>query len=95
MIDDEKESEWWWIDYLEDEFDESINTDLERLLHCSSEDRDLFEAFRTLRSWIKRSDPIEAGDLTLTESSRTREAVMSIILKERRAPKTEESSPTL
>ena len=52
----EKESEWWWIDYLEDEFPKELEEDLERLLQNSAEDRDRFEKFRLLKQWVKGSD---------------------------------------
>ena len=61
MIDDlqrTKESEWWWIDYLENELDSSLERDLELLLENSQEDRDSFENFRLLKQWVRESDPV-------------------------------------
>lgn len=58
MVDDVSEdSEWWWIDYLENEFDASLEADLQMLLEHSQEDRNHFENFRILRQWLKESDP--------------------------------------
>jgi hypothetical protein len=54
----QKETEWWWIDYLENELDSSLEADLEMLLQHSQEDRDSFENFRLLKQWVRESDPI-------------------------------------
>lgn len=53
-----KETEWWWIDYLENELDIVLEKDLELLLQHSQEDRDSFENFRLLKEWIRESDPV-------------------------------------
>lgn len=55
------ETEWWWIDYLEDEFDPALEKDLELLLEHSQEDRDAFENFRMLKQWIRECDPAGEG----------------------------------
>jgi hypothetical protein len=54
----QKETEWWWIDYLENELDSSLEADLEMLLQHSQEDRDSFENFRLLKQWVRESDPV-------------------------------------
>jgi hypothetical protein len=53
----------WWVDYLENEMDPSLEKDLQLLLQNSQEDRDAFESYRLLREWLKASDPI--GDWPL------------------------------
>lgn len=57
MNDLRRESEWWWIDYLEDELDPSLEQDLQLLLDHSQDDRDSFENFRLLKQWVRESDP--------------------------------------
>lgn len=58
MEDTSHETEWWWIDYLENEMDPSLDKDLELLLEHSQEDRDAFENFRLLKEWLRESDPV-------------------------------------
>lgn len=53
----------WWVDYLENEMDPSLEKDLQLLLQNSQEDRDAFESYRLLREWLLASDPI--GDWPL------------------------------
>ncbi len=88
MTDDLKENEWWWIDYLEDEFDPSLNQDLEKLLGCSQEDRDVFESFRALRQWLRRSDPasslLELNEIK-TAGPSMRDKVMNELSKNAKA----------
>jgi hypothetical protein len=75
-----KETEWWWIDYLENELDSSLERDLELLLEHSQEDRDSFENFRLLRQWVRESDPIAQTPLE-NRIERVRGNVMNAILK--------------
>ncbi len=49
--------DWWWIDYLENEMDPSLELELQGLLASSQEDRDAFEGYRIIREWLKSSDP--------------------------------------
>lgn len=54
---------WYWIEFLENEMDPSLERDLELLLEHSQEDRDIFENFRLLKEWLVGSDPV--GDWPL------------------------------
>lgn len=58
MDESSRETEWWWIDYLEDEMDPALDQDLETLLEYSPEDRKVFEKFRLIKKWLKESDPV-------------------------------------
>lgn len=79
--DSNLDSEWWWIDYLEDEMDPKLESDLRTLLQHSQEDRDSFERFRLLRAWLRDSDPI--GEWPLDERiARLHGKVMSFIEQE-------------
>lgn len=49
----------WWIEYLEDEMDPSLQADLETLLARSESDRISLESLSSIRTWIKESDPME------------------------------------
>lgn len=84
MIDDlqnTKEPEWWWIDYLENELDSTLERDLELLLEHSQEDRDSFENFRLLKQWVRESDPVAQWPLE-DRLERLRSNVMSAIQNE-------------
>ena len=73
-----EDSEWWWIDYLENELDPGLENDLQTLLQNSQEDRDSFENFRLLKQWVGESDPV--GDWPITERlRRVRANVMAAI----------------
>lgn len=50
------ESNWWWIDFMEGELDPSTHPDIEFLLEKSPEDREEYESWRLLRTWIKEVD---------------------------------------
>ncbi len=63
MDDSLQETEWWWIDFLENEFDPLLEKDLELLLEHSAEDRDSFENFRLVRQWVRESDPAKEVDI--------------------------------
>ena len=78
MEDSNKETEWWWIDYLEDELDPVLERDLELLLDHSQEDRDSFENFRLLKQWIRESDPVANWPIE-ERLKRTRAKVMASI----------------
>ncbi len=78
MDDSFKDTEWWWIDYLENEFDAVMEKDLETLLQYSQEDRDSFENFRLLKQWLGESDPIAAWPLE-ERTKRMRASVMAAI----------------
>lgn len=69
---------WWWIDYLEDEIGPSLEKDMELLLHHSTEDRDAFENFRLLKSWLKESDPARDHDVE-SRLPRLRRRIMNAI----------------
>ena len=58
MIEHDEATEWWWIDYLENEMELHMERDLELLLQHSAEDRAAFEHFRVLREWLRGSDPV-------------------------------------
>jgi hypothetical protein len=78
MEDSLKDTEWWWIDYLENELDAVLEKDLETLLQHSQEDRDSFENFRLLRQWLRDSDPV-AGWPVEERAARMRANVMAAI----------------
>ena len=78
MEDSNKETEWWWIDYLEDELDPGLEGDLQLLLDHSQEDRDSFENFRLLKQWIRESDPVANWPIE-ERLKRTRAKVMAAI----------------
>lgn len=73
-----KESDWWWIDFLENEFDPGLEKDLELLLEHSQEDRDSFENFRLLKQWVRESDPV-AGWRVEERLQKVRSKVMTSI----------------
>ncbi len=76
----ENESDWWWIDYLENELESGLESDLELLLEHSQEDRDSFENFRLLRQWVRDSDPIAKWPLE-DRLTRMRSKIMEEVLK--------------
>jgi hypothetical protein len=78
MNESNKDTEWWWIDYLENELDPSLEMDLELLLNHSQEDRDSFENFRLLKQWVRESDPI-AGWPIEERLNRARTKIMAAI----------------
>ena len=81
MLEDGADTQWWWIDYLEDEMDPGLDSDLQLLLQHSQEDRDSFEQFRLLREWLRDSDPVT--DWPLGERiARVRKRVMAAIADE-------------
>jgi hypothetical protein len=82
-----KETEWWWIDYLESELEQGLEKDLELLLEHSQEDRDSFENFRLLRQWVRESDPIANWPLE-DRMTRMRAGVMKAIQTLSPEPKT-------
>jgi hypothetical protein len=57
-----KETDWWWIDYMEDELDPTTEPDLAYLLENSQTDRDEFESWRLLKSWVKEVDPAKSKE---------------------------------
>ena len=65
------ETEWWWIDYLENDLDPTTAADIEYLLNNSESDQDEFERWRLLRMWVQESDPAIRGG----ESWRSEELV--------------------
>lgn len=79
-MDSQKETEWWWIDFLENEFEPTLEQDLELLLTHSQEDRDSFENFRLLKQWLRASDPVGAWPLE-DRLERVRTNVMNAIAK--------------
>ncbi len=58
MEESNKETEWWWIDFLENEISLELERDLQALLEHSDEDRKIFENFRLLKEWLAESDPV-------------------------------------
>jgi hypothetical protein len=54
-----KNSDWWWIDYMENELDPTTHPDIEFLLEKSPADREEFEAWRLLKSWVREVDPVK------------------------------------
>lgn len=75
------ECDWWWIDFLEDELEASLEKDIELLLEKSQEDRDNFETFRLLRKWVKESDSVNEAEIE-AHAVRMRAGVMEAIAKE-------------
>jgi len=78
MGDSLQDTEWWWIDYLENELESALEKDLETLLQHSQEDRDSFENFRLLKQWVRESDPV-AGWPVEERTQRMRANVMAAI----------------
>jgi hypothetical protein len=89
-----KETEWWWIDYLENELDSSLEADLEMLLQHSQEDRDSFENFRLLKQWVRESDPILDWPIE-ARLQRARAKIMNAIedLRQEKAPEKIQERP--
>lgn len=81
MEDTSHETEWWWIDYLENEMDPSLDKDLELLLEHSQEDRDAFENFRLLKEWLRESDPVADWPIE-TRLERVRRNIMMTVNQE-------------
>lgn len=79
MDDSLKETEWWWIDFLENEFDPLLEKDLELLLEHSAEDRDSFENFRLVRQWVRESDPAKGVDVE-SRLPRMRAGIMKAVM---------------
>lgn len=84
--DDERsassENDWWWIDYLENEFDPCVEKDLELLLQHSESDRDCFENFRLLRQWLSESDEAKEFPIEEQQIERLRSRIMDHILSD-------------
>ena len=79
--DSEKATEWWWVDYLENEMDLGSEKDLQLLLEHSQEDRDSFEQIRLLREWLRDSDPVREWPME-ARLTRIRANVMQTIEQE-------------
>lgn len=84
MEESKQDTEWWWIDYLENELDASLENDLQLLLEHSAEDRDSFENFRLLKQWVRESDPLtlkegQSADLE-TRLRRVHSNVMTAVM---------------
>jgi hypothetical protein len=90
----DENTEWWWVDYLENEMDPAVDKDLELLLEHSHEDRLSFERIRVLREWLKGSDP--AHDLVLQMDgerlNRVRDRIMNQIYLDSGAAATEDTN---
>lgn len=78
------ESEWWWIDYLENEMNPSLDKDLELLLEHSQEDRDAFENFRVLKEWLRESDPVAHWPLEVRLERMRRNVMMAILYDDKK-----------
>jgi hypothetical protein len=89
-----RETEWWWIDYLENELDSSLEADLELLLQHSQEDRDSFENFRLLKQWVRESDPILNWPIE-ARLERTRARIMNAVedMRQEKAPEKTQDLP--
>lgn len=79
MGEDEKDTDWWWIDYLEGEMDAQIEEDLLLLLDHSEKDREAFDSFRLIREWVRDSDPARSLEWSSSELDRGRRQIMSQI----------------
>ncbi|MBX3022826.1 MAG: hypothetical protein KF799_14220 [Bdellovibrionales bacterium] len=97
MEDSLKDTEWWWwIDYLENEFDPTLDKDLELLLEHSAEDRDSFENFRLLKQWVKESDPasgVDSDQCLMRMRSHIMSAIDQILPIEKEAKSVCDASP--
>ncbi len=91
MDDSLKETEWWWIDFLENEFDPLLEKDLELLLEHSAEDRDSFENFRLVRQWVRESDPARQVDIE-NRLPGMRAKIMKAVMASEPIPKEKERS---
>lgn len=81
MSDESGATDWWWIEYLENEMDPVIEKDLELLLQHSEEDRVSFEHIRLLREWLRSCDPVKDWPLE-DRMGRVRRKVMREIEKD-------------
>ncbi|MGZ3722947.1 MAG: hypothetical protein ACXVA9_08465 [Bdellovibrionales bacterium] len=81
MSDEMGITEWWWVEYLENEMDPVIEKDLELLLQHSEEDRVSFEHIRLVREWLGSCDPIKDWPLE-DRLTRMRRKVMRAIEKD-------------
>jgi hypothetical protein len=81
MSDESGATEWWWIEYLENEMDPGMEKDLELLLEHSEEDRTSFEHIRLLRAWLGSCDPVKDWPLD-DRLTRMRRKVMREIEKD-------------
>lgn len=79
MGEEEKETDWWWIDYLEGEMDAQIEADLLVLLDHSEKDREAFDNFRLIREWVRDSDPARTLEWSAVELNHGRRRIMSQI----------------
>jgi hypothetical protein len=82
MSDESGATEWWWIEYLENEMEPGMEKDLELLLQHSEEDRTSFEHIRLLREWLGGCDPVRDWPLE-DRLTRMRRKVMREIEKDK------------
>jgi hypothetical protein len=87
---DAEPTDWWWIDYLENEMSPSLESDLLSLLQHSDEDRTTFEHFRLLREWLRGSDPVHHWPME-ARIERMHNRVMQEILQGDCLPETDAS----
>lgn len=71
-----KEENWWWIDYMEGELDPTTHPDIEFLLEKSPADREEFESWRTLKSWVREVDPIKEAQWSESDLSNLKEKIL-------------------
>jgi len=81
MSDESGATEWWWVEYLENEMDPAVEKDLELLLQHSEEDRTSFEHIRLVREWLGSCDPVKDWPLE-DRIAKVRRTVMRAIEKE-------------
>lgn len=77
-MESQKETDWWWVDYLENEMDPSLEKDLEELLKCSASDRAAFDKISLVRRWLSESDPAK-GLPVEAAAKRVRRKVMAVL----------------
>jgi hypothetical protein len=52
----DQESEWYWVDFMEDDIDESLKEDLSLILEHSKAKKDILTDFRAIREIVAASD---------------------------------------
>lgn len=79
----EADGDWWWIDFLENDLDPSTLPDIEYLLTHSESDQAEFERWRSLRQWVRESDPVSRNKelWSASELSAQKNKIMSAVFE--------------
>jgi len=63
-----EDTDWWWIDYMEGELEPTTLPDIEFLLEKSPADRQNFESWQLLKSWVKEVDEASPSECLWSEA---------------------------